>query len=61
MRVLIEGLSSKFFHLKEFSDALKRNGVEARLVFDVDYDGFPSHKIKNWFQIRYIVMRFFFS
>ncbi len=53
MRLLIGGSSSFFFHLKEFSDALNRLGVESKLVFDADYsDGFPSRKIKNWFQTK---------
>jgi glycosyltransferase involved in cell wall biosynthesis len=39
--------------LKEFSDALNRLGVESKLVFDADHsDGFPSRKIKNWFQTK---------
>ena len=51
MRLLIGGSSSFFFHLKEFSDTLNRLGVESKLVFDGDYaDGFPSRKIRNWFQ-----------
>ena len=51
MRLLIGGSSSFFFHLKEFSDTLNKLGVESKLVFDVDYsDGFPSRKIRNWFQ-----------
>jgi len=32
---------------------LNRLGVESKLVFDADYsDGFPSRKIRNWFQTR---------
>ena len=53
MRLLIGGSSSFFVHLKEFSDALNRLGVESKLVFDADHsDGFPSRKIKNWFQTK---------
>ena len=53
MRLLIGGSSSFFFHLKEFSDTLNTLGVESKLVFDADYsDGFPSRKIKNWFQTK---------
>jgi len=53
LRLLIGGSSSFFFHLKEFSDTLNRLGVESKLVFDADYsDGFPSRKIKNWFQTK---------
>jgi glycosyltransferase involved in cell wall biosynthesis len=37
--------------LKEFSDTLNKLGVESKLVFDADYsDGFPSRKIRKWFQ-----------
>jgi glycosyltransferase involved in cell wall biosynthesis len=51
MRVLIGGSSSKFFHLKEFADALNTLKVETRVVVDSDiYDGFPSRKATNWFQ-----------
>lgn len=53
MRLLIGGASSKFFHLKEFSDALEKLGIETRLVIDSEiYDGFPSRKISSWFQTR---------
>jgi len=53
LRLLIGGSSSFFFHLKEFSDTLNRLGVESKLVFDADYsDGFPSRKIRKWFQKR---------
>ena len=50
MKLLIGGSSSKMFHLKEFSDMLKKNNVEVKLVLDVEYaDGFPSRKMSNWF------------
>jgi len=53
LRLLIGGSSSFLFHLKEFSDTLNRLGVESKLVFDADYsDGFPSRKIRNWFQTK---------
>ena len=51
MRLLIGGSSTFLVHLKQFSDTLNSLGVESKLVFDSDYsDGFPSRKIKNWFQ-----------
>lgn len=51
--MLIGGASSKFFHLKEFSDSLERLGVETKLILDSEvYDGFPSRNINNWFQTR---------
>ena len=53
MKILIGGSSTFFFHLKEFSDTLNSLGVESKLVFDADYsDGFPSRKIRKWFQKR---------
>jgi len=53
LKILIGGSSTFFFHLKEFSDTLNRLGVESKLVFDADYsDGFPSRKIRKWFQKR---------
>lgn len=51
LRLLIGGSSSKFFHLKEFGDALTRYGIEYKLVHDVDiYTGFPSRNIRRWFE-----------
>ena len=53
MKVLIGGGPSKFFHLKEFTDALSKINVDVRLVIDKDVkDGFPSRKISGWFQSR---------
>lgn len=53
MKLLIGGAKSKFFHLKEFADALTKYGIEYKLVHDEDiYDGFPSRNFKNWFQTR---------
>ena len=50
MRLLIGGATSKLFHLKEFGEALKKQGFEYLLVHDVEIvSGFPSRKIKNWF------------
>ena len=49
MRILIGGASSKIFHLKEFGEHLKSEGVEYKLVHDLEIqDGFPSRRIKNW-------------
>ena len=53
MRLLIGGSSTFLVHLKQLSDTLNSLGVESKLVFDGDYaDGFPSRKIRNWFQTR---------
>ena len=44
------GSQGKFFHLKEFSDALEKLGVKTMLVKDTDFsDGFPSKKPQEWF------------
>ena len=51
MKLLIGGSSSKFFHLKEFSETLEEYEVETKLVTDTEYaDGFPSRKIDQWFK-----------
>jgi len=51
LRLLIAGAKTKFFHLKEFGDALTKLGVDYKLVHDVDvYDGFPSRNISHWIQ-----------
>ena len=49
MKILIAyGSKGKFFHMKQFSDALKELGVESMLVQDSDYStGFPSKKISE--------------
>lgn len=40
----------KYFHLKEFGEALKKYGVDYKLVREFEYvSGFPSRDIKNWF------------
>ena len=53
LKLLIGGSSSFFFHLNAFSNKLNELGVETKLVLDTDYsDGFPSRKIKNWFQTK---------
>ncbi|WP_428324987.1 glycosyltransferase family 4 protein [Nitrosopumilus sp.] len=39
----------KFFHLKEFGEALKKQGVEYKLVKETDYvSGFPNKNPKSW-------------
>ena len=51
MILLIAGAKTKFFHLKEFGDALANLGVDYKLVHDIEvFTGFPSKNIKNWFQ-----------
>ena len=50
MKILIAyGSKGKFFHMKQFSDALRQLGVEPMLVYDSDYStGFPSKRISDW-------------
>jgi len=44
------GSMGKFFHLKEFSESLKKLDVETILVKDTDFStGFPSKKPQEWF------------
>jgi len=51
LKLLIGGSPSKFFHLKEFGEELKKFGVEYKLVIDTDiYSGFPSRRVTDWFQ-----------
>ena len=51
MKLLIGyGSRGKYFHLKEFSDELEKQGITVKLVKDTDYSrGFPSKKISEWF------------
>jgi len=50
LRLLIGGAKSKFFHLKEFGDALTKFDIEFRLVNDVEVcGGFPDRKPIRWF------------
>lgn len=50
MRLLIGGSPSKYFHLKEFGEYLKKYGIVSNIVIDTDvYAGFPSKNIKDWF------------
>ncbi len=40
----------KSFHLKELGEALKKIGVDYKLVSEIEYiSGFPSKNPKNWF------------
>ena len=51
MKLLIAGAKPKFFHLREFGDALTKFNVDYKLVHDIEiYTGFPSKDIRNWFQ-----------
>lgn len=51
MRLLVAyGSKGKFFHMKEFCDALSKFGVECKLVKDTDFSrGFPSKSTIDWF------------
>ena len=48
--IIAYGSKGKYFHLKEFGEALKKFGVDYRLVKDIEYcRGFPSKNIRDWF------------
>ncbi len=51
MKLLIAyGSQGKYFHLKEFSDALQKLGVKTMLIKDTDFSsGFPSKRPQDWF------------
>jgi len=50
LKLLIGGSPSKFFHLREFGESLKKFGVDNKIVIDTEiYAGFPSRKISDWF------------
>jgi len=51
LKILIAyGSLGKLFHLNEFSSALKKEGIDVKLVKDTDYSrGFPSKQISEWF------------
>jgi len=48
--LIVYGSKGKFFHLKEFGEALTKFGVSYKLVRDIDYiRGFPSKNLRDWF------------
>ncbi|MBN4046092.1 glycosyltransferase family 4 protein [Nitrosarchaeum koreense] len=48
--LVVSGSLGKYFHLKEFTNALSSLGVESKLIKESDYaGGFPSKKIGKWF------------
>ena len=54
MKILIAyGSKGKFFHMQQFSNALKELDIECMLVQDSDYStGFPSKKISELIRFR---------
>ena len=52
MKLLIAyGSLGKIFHLKEFAQELEKQGVEVKLVHDIEFSkGFPSRNISDWFR-----------
>jgi len=47
------GSKGKYYHLKEFCDALTKLGIDCKLVKDTDYSrGFPSKNISDWFYYK---------
>jgi len=50
---LIGGSPTKYFHLKEFGENLRKKDVEYKLVIDTSvYTGFPSREITKWFETK---------
>jgi glycosyltransferase involved in cell wall biosynthesis len=48
MKLLIVGNNSRFFHLKEFGEELKKNGEEYKLIHDMDFlTSFLNFNLKN--------------
>ena len=53
MKLLIAGFGLRYIHLKGFAKTLEKHNIECKVVVDSDIiDGFPSRKIKNWFQTK---------
>ncbi|MDH3269606.1 MAG: glycosyltransferase family 4 protein [Ignavibacteria bacterium] len=53
MRLLIAGFGLRYIHLKGFAETLTKYNIECKVVIDSEIcDGFPSRKIRNWFQTR---------
>ena len=53
MKLLIAGFGLRYVHLKGFAKTLEKHNIECKVVVDSDIiDGFPSRKIKNWFQSK---------
>ena len=53
MRLLISGSSLRLDTLREFGEALLRNGVEYKLVDGAEIiDGYPSRKIRRWLRSK---------
>lgn len=53
MKLLIAGFGLRYIHLKGFAETLTKYGIECKVVVDSEIcDGFPSRKIRNWFQTR---------
>lgn len=53
MRLLISGSSWRLDALKEFGQALERNGVQYKLVEESKIiDGYPSRKIRKWLRSK---------
>ena len=43
----------KYFHLKDFGDALRKHDVEYRLINELDYFvGFPTKSLRKYFSSK---------
>ena len=53
LKLLLAGFGLRYIHLKGFAETLSKFSVECKVVVDSEiYDGFPSRKIRNWFQTK---------
>ena len=53
LKLLFAGFGLRYIHLKGFAEALSKLNVQCKVVIDSEiYDGFPSRKIRNWFQTK---------
>ena len=53
LKLLFAGFGLRYIHLKGFAETLSKFSVECKVVVDSEiYDGFPSRKIRNWFQTK---------
>ena len=48
MKLLIAGNKTRFYHLEGFTNALEKNGIKCRLIYDIEYSNkFFDVNIKN--------------
>ena len=48
MKLLIAGDKTRFYHLKGFMNALQKNDIKCKLIYDIEYSNkFSDINIKN--------------